>query len=114
MVAWLAAMELRGRIRRERDRNVSDLRAAVAQVEDDGIRSALEKDLHLSEAAVLNGLPVASHDNKQRRYLVALIPIYSTVGRIQWFSPISDSHDDWGPWVEAGCSDADAFRVGAA
>jgi len=114
MVSWLAGMELRGRVRHERDRNVSDLRSAVAQVEDAGIRAALEKDLHLSEAAVFHGLPVASHDNKQRRFLGKLVPAYSTVGRVQWFSPVSDHVGDWQPWVQAGCGDAEAFRVSAA
>jgi len=113
MVSWLAAMELRGRVRRERDRNVSDLRAAVSAVRDDGIRSALEKDLHLSEAAMLHGLPVASHDNKQRRYLVDLVDSYGTVGRVQWFSPVSDRATEWAPWIEDGCVDPEPFRVGA-
>jgi hypothetical protein len=114
MVSWLASMESRGRIRREQDKNVSDLRAAVANVADDGIRAAMEKDLHLSEAAILHRVPVASHDNRQRRYLAALVATYGTAGRIQWFSPISDDPDQWFPWIETGCSDADVFRVAAA
>lgn len=114
MVSWLVGMELRGRLRRERDRSVRDLRNAVGQVVDDGIRAALNKDLHLTEAALLNGLPVASHDNRQRRYLVGLIPAYNTVGRIQWFSPVSDDSDEWKPWLDAGCEDASIYRVGVA
>jgi hypothetical protein len=113
MASWLVTMENRGRLRRERDRNVADLRAAVATVADAGVRAALEKDLHLTEAAVLNRIPVASHDNKQRRYLVDLVTTYTTIGRIQWFSPIKDPSDVWHPWVAGGCSESATFRVGA-
>src|SRR4051794_2026379 len=66
MVSWLASMESRGRIRREADQRLRDLRAAVAKVKDEGVRDALLKDIHVSEAAIWHGLPVASQDNKQR------------------------------------------------
>ncbi len=80
MVRWLANMEARGRLRREKDRAVADLRSAVAEEADEGVRAALEKDLHLSEAAVWHTLPVLSQDAKQRGFLLRLAERYATIG----------------------------------
>ncbi|MFC9919655.1 hypothetical protein [Agromyces binzhouensis] len=112
MTSWLASMESRGRVRREPDRPVRDLRDAIAIVKDGGIRTALEKDLHLSEGAIINALPVASRDDKQRRYLADLEGAYERVGRIQWLNPETSSPQDWGPWIESGCTDSTVYVIG--
>jgi hypothetical protein len=111
MVGWLASMESRSRIRAERDRPVRDLRNAVSAIEDDGIRAAIEKDLHLSEAAVLHGAPVASQDDKQRRFLTELASSYRLAGKVQWFNPVSDA--DWDAWIAEGCTDRSVYRCQA-
>lgn len=111
MTSWLVSMEQRGRVRRERDRRVSDLRTAVDSVTDDGIRTALEKDLHLSEAAVMHRVPVASLDDRQRRFLRELSPTYATAGKIQWLNPVSDAHGEWLEWIKGGCVSQTLFRT---
>lgn len=111
MSAWLARMESLGRVRRERDRNVRDLRGAVEQVVDAGVRSALVKDLHLSEAAILHRVPVASLDERQRRYLSTLASDYPGVRRIQWFNPATDDVTTWVAWLSNGCTDAECFSL---
>lgn len=113
MTSWLASMESRGRVRREPDRPVRDLRNAVAAVGDEGIRAALEKDIHLSESAILNGLPVASRDDRQKSFLRDLAHGYPAAGRIQWLNPVSDDREDWEPWIEAGCTDRAVFAIAA-
>ena len=113
MTSWLVSMEQRGRVRRERDRRVSDLRTAVAGVSDDGVRAALEKDLHLSEAAVLHGTPVASLDDRQRRFLSELAASYPAAGRIQWLNPVTCGASEWLAWIKGGCSDQMMFRIAA-
>lgn len=109
MTSWLVSMEQRGRVRREKDRVVRDLRVAVKTISNEGIRVAIEKDLHLSEAAVLHGVPVASLDDRQRRFLKSLSEAYPTAGRIQWLNPATDS--GWETWLEGGCSDTQSYRT---
>jgi hypothetical protein len=109
MTSWLVSMDGRGRVRREDDRPVRDLRSAVSAVAEDGIRAALEKDIHMSEAAILHGVPVASRDNKQRRYLRELASEYPQAGRIQWVNPEEDDPDDWSTWVRSGCVERDVY-----
>lgn len=111
MTSWLVSMEQRGRVRRERDKVVQDLRTAVDEQEDAGIREALRKDLHLSEAAVLHRIPVASLDDRQRRFLGQVAESYGAAGRIQWFNPHTDDPEKWRAWIEAGCPDSDVFQT---
>lgn len=106
-------MESRGRVRREPDRPVRDLRNAVAKVDNDGVRAALEKDIHLSESAILNGLPVASRDERQRKFLSELAEDYGAAGRIQWLNPVSHEAEEWSAWVHEGCIDRSAYIVAA-
>jgi hypothetical protein len=108
MVGWLASMESRRRIRAERDRPVRDLRDALEQVEDQGVKAAIEKDLHLSEAAVWHAVPVASQDDRQRRFLAGLASSYPRAGKVQWFNPVRDT--DWEAWISSGCTDGTCFR----
>lgn len=114
MTAWLVSMEQRGRVRREKDRRVADLRAAVEDVQDRGVRAALEKDLHLSEAAIIHRVPVVSLDDKQRRFLRHLSDSYAAAGKIQWVNPLSDDVDTWSAWLKSGCVDPELFRASGA
>lgn len=110
MTAWLVEMEQRGRVRRKRDRRVQDLRVAVSHVSAVGVRDALAKDIHISEAAILNGYPVASRDDRQKGFLAELSRTYALAGRVQWMNPVSDL--GWSEWVQSGCSDNEAFQIG--
>ncbi len=109
MTRWLVALENRGRVRTEKDRQVSDLRKAIDDEPDPGIRSAMTKDLHLSEAAIWHGAPVASLDEKQRSFLRRVAATYPLAGRIQWVNPLNDSHEEWRLWLVRGCLESDKF-----
>lgn len=111
MSSWLVSMVSRGRVREERDRVVRDLRDAVAAVKDSGVRVALQKDLHLSEAAIFYGAPIASRDDKQRKYLAIIGTTYLAASRIQWLNPVHHDQVLWMNWVTSGCTDRDIFRV---
>lgn len=101
---WRARMESRNRVKRVPEKRSADYRAAVADVYDEGIRVALEKDFHLVELALLGRHPVASRDDKQRRYVRDLIPEYEALGAIQWMNPVTDLEVD--SWFERGCDSA--------
>lgn len=109
MTAWLVVMEQRGRVRRSADRRVADLRAAILDLPDPGIRAELEKDLHLSEVAIMHGVPVMSLDDKQRRFLRDLAETYAASGRIQWVNPHRDDVALWTDWLLSGCVDRSQF-----
>jgi hypothetical protein len=114
MTSWLAGMETRGRVRREKDAPVRDLRGAVAKVDDSNVRAALEKDLHLSEAAILRGLPVASQDDQQRKFLARLAGEYGLAGQVQWLNPVTEAPEEWEKWIMEGCPDRTVFTCCAA
>lgn len=109
MTKWLVAMEQKKRLRSEDDKPVRDLREKVEQIEDEGIKAAIAKDLLLSEAAILNRCPVASLDEKQRRYLRELDSAASTLRNVQWFNPIADQ--DWETWVIEGCQETSVYLL---
>lgn len=109
MVAWLASMESRSRLRHFEDKVVRDLRAAVDAVADAGIRAAMLKDIHLSEAAIQNGVPVASQDDKQRKFLASLAGQYPLAAKVQWMNPVEEM-EEWEAWVLAGCADRNVYR----
>lgn len=111
VAAWLARMESTHRIRRAPDKPVRDLRKALACVSDAGKRVAIEKDLHLSEAAILLNLPVASRDERQRRYLGELAPTYAAAGRVQWMNPAKNDEPEWTEWIMRGCTDQVVYRT---
>jgi hypothetical protein len=98
---WLATMETRKRVYHTEERRSRDYRSVVAGVVDDGIRAALEKDIHLVELALFGQYPVASRDDKQRRYVGDLIPEHEVLGAIQWINPVKE--DDWPAWFSRGC-----------
>lgn len=100
-VRWLARMETRKRVVRVGVRRVADYRKALDVVDEPGIRAALEKDVHLIELALLENGPVVSRDDRQRKYIQALITHYSLLGTIQWINPVTD--EGWAAWFERGC-----------
>jgi hypothetical protein len=102
MTRWLAMMEQRCRVRRERDRRISDLRDAVSKfVQEAEKRRVILKDIHITEAAILLGFAVFSFDDKQRRVLLELSSNYQLVGSVQWFNPESDAGESMN-WLEGG------------
>lgn len=109
MTRWLVTMETRGRVTRKPDKRVRSVRIDISQVPDAGIRAAMEKDLHLTEAAIANGWPVLSTDHKQKRYLHALHESGNKdVGRIHWANPLRDGHCN--EWLMSGCSGVYDYR----
>lgn len=108
MTSWLVSMETRKRVRHIRDRRVRDFRMVVAGIEDDGIRAAILKDSHLSEAALSYAIPVASRDDRQRRYLSCLVADYPLAGAIQWLNP-EKPQGSWRHWIVEGCVERGEF-----
>lgn len=99
--SWLARMETRRRVHRVEEKRSTDYRSAVSQTVDDGIRAALEKDVHLIELALFGQHPIASRDDKQRRYVRDLIPSLGVLGSVQWVNPVQEP--DWLSWFARGC-----------
>lgn len=104
MKKWLAKMVSKGRTRHERDTRLSDYRRVLKGVDPTMGKAAMLKDAHLVEAAILCRAGVLSLDDKQRRYLAGIVPLYPRVGRIQWFNPESD-FSDCEAWLAAECCD---------
>ncbi|MEU7634395.1 MULTISPECIES: hypothetical protein [Actinomycetes] len=103
---WWASMESRRRIRHIEDRRVADYRRAISKVEDEGIRTAMEKDAFIVELVILNWFAVASRDDRQRNYVVRLGADYEVLRKIQWFNP----SEDWQDWLRGGCVDSTVFQ----
>jgi hypothetical protein len=109
MTSWLVSMVQRKRVKRFDDRRVSDFRSMVDGISDEAIREAMIKDAHLTEAAIIHHLPVASHDAKQRRYISDLGRQYPLMKKVQWFSPEEDDLNAWSTWLQGGCKATDVF-----
>jgi hypothetical protein len=105
---WWANMESRSRVRRIDHKEFRDYRMAIQAVADDGVKTAMMKDVHLIEIAMEGWHPIASLDEKQRKYVSQISTSYALVGAIQWCNPIIDT--GWEPWVRGGCS-SDEYRV---
>lgn len=105
---WWANMESRRRIRMEDDRRVGDYRGHLGAIEDEGVRTAMEKDAHLVEISLVQHYPIASQDDKQRRYVAELASVYPLVGKVQWFNPVS--MNGWEEWLATGCADVHVYR----
>jgi hypothetical protein len=101
MTRWLASMESKGRIKRVRDEVVSDLRTAIKNVNSDGIKAAMMKDIHITSAALYFDFPVVSRDDNQKRYLAMVAAEYELIEKIHWVNPETDQ--DWEPWLKNGC-----------
>lgn len=100
-LSWLARMESRRRVRLVETRRSSDYRSALRAIENDGIRTAMDKDVHLVELALFGQHPVASCDDRQRRYVRELSDAYPPLGDIQWVNPMT--HEGWAEWLARGC-----------
>ncbi|WP_253833433.1 hypothetical protein [Actinokineospora globicatena] len=103
-------MESRRRVGHFKDRKVADFRRVLKRVEDPHIRAAIEKDAHLTEAALLLNIAVISLDNKQRVYLCALAERYKKLGGLQWINP-TEVGEDCLVWLSGCCSDQGFERL---
>ena len=110
-VRWLAVMMSRGRVLHRNDVRSADLHEAIAAIEDAGIRAALLKDVHISDAAVMNSCPVVSTDGRQFRYLGMVAGLYPRAGRIQWMNPEVVEEATWKKWLANTELDEVIFRV---
>jgi len=114
MKKWLARMVTRKKVKFARDRRVSDFRAAAEQgAVDQAEVEALEKDAHITEAAILSRSGVISLDDRQLRLLARLVAGYPLVGEIQWFHPVRD-RENCRSWISTSCVDVDVSRISAA
>ncbi len=96
-------MENRSRVIHKKDKSVADFRKSVSQIADDGVKAAILKDRHLSEAAIVQGFGVLSLDDKQQSYLASIADTgYAAAGRIAWVNP--STHEDCADWLLTGCS----------
>lgn len=107
-LSWWANMESRRRVRQEDDKRLNDYREYLSSIQDHGIREAMEKDAHLVELALLKGYPVASQDDKQRRYIADISANYQLARTVQWFNPVSSQ--GWDTWLLENCQDLHIFR----
>lgn len=113
MKRWLARMVSRRRVKTMRDRRVNDLRSAAARSAiTDAEIVAIEKDAHITEAAILSKSGVISLDDAQLRLLARVATLYPLVGHVQWFHPVRDCVD-CATWVASGCADSSLSRVSA-
>lgn len=111
MKRWLARMVSRRRVRTATDRRVRDFRiAAEDSAADQAEYDALEKDAHITEAAILFGSGVVSLDDRQLRLLARVSVNYSLVGRVQWFHPVRNCAE-CAEWVASGCADQEVGRI---
>jgi len=99
-------MESRNRILAQKDTLVKDYRKAISQVEDSGIKVALDKDVHIVELALLKHYPIASQDERQRRYVYGLAENYELLKKIRWFNPTIEK--GWDAWIRSGMIDSQA------
>lgn len=111
MTRWLANMEQRCRVRRERDRRLTDLRESITKhVKQQEKRAVILKDVHITEAAIYLDVAVFSFDDTQRRVLAELHPHYSRLGALQWFNPERDAESS-GAWLQSEGHDMNACRI---
>ncbi|WP_410638072.1 hypothetical protein [Amycolatopsis sp. lyj-346] len=111
MTRWLANMEQRCRVRRERDRRLADLRESImAFVKQQEKRDVILKDVHITEAAIFFQVAVFSFDDTQRRVLSELRVHYELLGGVQWFNPESDGQHSL-EWLQGGGHDANACQI---
>lgn len=111
MRRWLASMVSRRRVRFERDRRVADFRrAAIVAAVDSAEYEAIEKDAHITEAAILLTVGVLSLDDKQLGLLARLSLTYPLVAGVQWFHP-ERAHVECREWLASGCRDATVGRI---
>ena len=112
MSRWLANMTSRRRVRWIKDRRVSDFRrAALANAESPQEYEAIEKDAHITEAALLVGFGVISLDDRQRRLLRKMCEEYPLVGTIQWFNPTSEAEECL-VWLQSATKDQFLGQIG--
>jgi hypothetical protein len=109
-ISWWTQMETRGSVKYVSTKEVAHYRLAVDGVSDDGVRNAMRKDFHLVELAVTEVAPIASYDEKQRRYVGDLVAQCPDLQAIQWVNPLLD--EKWEEWIAAGFTPP-TYLVGA-
>jgi hypothetical protein len=86
-VKWLGEMVDRRMIRAINPPEHQELRAAMALVEDMGVRNLLQKDLLLAEAALDVDLRLLSRDRKARQHFAALAATIPVLRGVHWVNP---------------------------
>jgi hypothetical protein len=97
---WWTLMEVRGRIDAVGDVRDPALRAQIqGSLRHANAWPAIEKDVHLVEAALGRGLRVISQERKVRKHFRQAAKAVTVLGRILWANPTLP--EDVVPWIDA-------------
>jgi len=86
--------------------------AIVSQLETDSDREAVEKDVHLIEAALASDQTVFSRDEKARAALKRSAQGLASIRHICWVTPEHDL-DELIHWLEEGAPRREEWTLGA-
>ena len=109
---WRATMVAKKRMLKIDDVKFEAIRSRVEVfTNDEHIKKAVIKDLHLVEAALNSDKMIASCDNKMRRYLVELSFNCEYVHEIIWVDP-SNENEEVIEWLYSGCRKDNFRKIG--
>lgn len=108
---WLVGMYARRRVLRLTPDPFAPLHAACAALPEGRSRRAIEKDLHLIDAAFAADRRVLSNDNEVRADLRELASRLTALRRLLWADPTEGGCI---AWVGAGMPDAQRYHLHAA
>jgi hypothetical protein len=108
---WLASMYARRRVLKLTPDPFAPLHAACAELPEGRSRRAIEKDLHLVDAAFAADRRVLSNDGALRHDLQGLATRVTTLRRLLWGDPTEGGCI---AWVRAGTPDEPRHRLHAA
>lgn len=98
---WLASMKARKKYIREEVARDEELRERVAaSIGTEERRQAIEKDMHLVEAAFATDRIVISYDDRARAALAEAVTHYNRIRLLAWINPVSDN--EICQWLEDG------------
>lgn len=92
---WLLNMRSSRRVRDVKAPLHSATRRAVRALRNDGVRQAIEKDMHLVEAAFDADERVVSLDEAVRGYLGLLVGKVADLRKLQWANPLASGCLEW-------------------
>jgi hypothetical protein len=111
ITGWLAAMEARGKLQRQRIPRNRDLRRKINRIGlDQNDRRELIADIHLIEAAAATDKTILSRDDAARRILSIAVLHLPDLGPIVWCNPVTE-HPGVIDWLKAGARTVRAWQL---